>query len=276
MKYPIIIFLLMIAVAVAVIVSCKKEQPKLPDPVNPCEECLPVEASFYMGKYMSFNNCDNTSATDYDTIYIGDTVVGGIVRFRSTVDCYDKLEWIVGYDTTKFIGETISLNFPSSTYGTSIPISLIASKAPNLSCYPNDDGIDTLTKILVVTNDINNKSWFGSFQGCNIDESPTDTFTVAIIHQDDNNNGLPVIQNLNLGCDIPFGFAPFDMYLNYRRIDFCKEFDFGGFGCHHTKGIIYYSVDYDTITVDYSYSIDPSMRNEPGNQIIKTFKGVKI
>jgi len=60
-----------------------------------------------------------------------------------TTQKYDYWEWHIGADIIPMEKIVSRSNFPK---GEEIPITLVVRKTPNKKCFPNDDGIDTLTK----------------------------------------------------------------------------------------------------------------------------------
>ena len=72
-----------------------------------------------------------------------------MVQFRSTYVGADEYKWYIGsqvYNTPN-----VSLLFESQWSGNDIPITLVVKKIPNIDCFPNDDGYDSITKSFYVS-----------------------------------------------------------------------------------------------------------------------------
>lgn len=91
---------------------------------------------------------------------------------------YTSYQWLVGKIDER-TGQNIVVSFDGATLGP-IPVRLIAKRPPNPACFKNDDGVDTLTKVLTLVpyRDLR-APIYGKFQGANTD-APRDTFTVRI------------------------------------------------------------------------------------------------
>jgi hypothetical protein len=63
-------------------------------------------------------------------------------------------------------------------------------KTPNHYCFPNDDGVDTVTKYLTITN-VEPHPYFGQFKGYCISK-PEETFTIQIDTARFNNADYPL------------------------------------------------------------------------------------
>ena len=178
----------LLAVLLVIFWACRKEKPELTLPkADPCELDKPVEASFWIGqkaeKQVIFNpsiynssynlTMDTILPTDYDTLNCW-----GAFYFTANADCYDELEWDFGHHYQKIYGKQVYMTFNFNYIDSVIPITLIAKKKPSLACYPEDDGVDTVTRMVKIINQ--NLYSTGYFQGINVGENPSDTFTVWI------------------------------------------------------------------------------------------------
>jgi len=107
--------------------------------------------------------------------YSTDTICTSEISFTAN-EVNASYEWHIGagvYTTKSF-----SLNFANATDGSTIPIELIVHKQPNLSCFPADKGIDTVTtnmyfdrRLIPIVD--------GTYFGYNTN-NPSDTFTIGI------------------------------------------------------------------------------------------------
>lgn len=257
-----------------VVFGCKKiEQPKIS---STCELTKPVQASFIMGYKVKIDSCDNTSSNDYFILEDTDTILGGLITFQSTVCFYDSLRWIVGNHPVQFTTNEFSLFFNEDFAGETIPVTLIAKKSPNLVCNPSDDGVDTLVRYLYIKPFDSTNVFYGKFLGYNIEDGSGDLFEIELTYIT-NFNGSITFLNLPRGSNPPSGFGSFDKTQQaYKRFYFCKSFDFGGHGLNNIIGVVKYNSNYDSVRIEYSYSIDPEKPNRGANSRTKTFIGTRI
>ncbi len=170
------IIILLLVIIPFVNSCCKKCQ----DPSNsecenydPCYGKKPVSSSF---KIIEPVDGYQELWQDYET----DTVAGGYVRF--VADEKDAVyKWEIGAGT--YDAKSFTLNFSSVPDKTTIPITLIVKKAPDKACNPNDDGIDTITRNMYISNEClvispyKTIRFHGSFK-----DSPRDTFTMSFFY----------------------------------------------------------------------------------------------
>ncbi len=139
--------------------------------------------------------------------YTADTNSGYSVRFTAAI-ADASYEWHIGINA--YTQRSFSLDFSQTPDGSMIPIMLIVHKTPDHDCYPDDDGVDTLVKNMVI--DRQHFLFYGKWQG-SFNDTPG-TFTVNIqprystyAHKDlpvlfglkpDNDTNVAWYQNLNL------------------------------------------------------------------------------
>ena len=124
----------------AVIVSCKKEQPEMHAMNAGCDCAHEVSADFVMEEKSS--PYPDALFTSTDTIYADKNV-----RFRA-LENDAEYTWIIGSEVIH--EQEVTRYFGTDLSGDVIPIQLIVKKKANTICFPNDDGVDTVTKYLVV------------------------------------------------------------------------------------------------------------------------------
>lgn len=164
-----------------------------------------------------------------------------LVSFVAPGPPYTSYEWQIGPRTTR-TGQQFSLSFDEHTQGP-IPVRLVAHRPPNTACFPQDTGVDTLTRQLTLVPfkdpslpERNLRSpIYGRFQGA-LRSAPRDTFTVRIYQG--KNYFYPtdptapptdyVVQVLK-GCSRPY----IDNYLGWYGVRFsglgCTSFDGTGY-----------------------------------------------
>ena len=125
----------------AVLVSCKKEQPEMHTMHQGCDCAHEVSADFVMEE-LTTPNPNFVQYTSTDTIYADKNV-----RFRA-LENDAEYTWIIGSEVIH--EQEVTRYFGTDLSGDVIPIQLIVKKKANTICFPNDDGVDTVTKYLVV------------------------------------------------------------------------------------------------------------------------------
>lgn len=133
-------FLAIIVFAVTA-VSCKKEvQPDMSALNEECD-CAEETSADFMIEELSAANIFGFY-TETDTSFEEKNV-----RFTALQDNADYT-WYIGQEV--LTDKSFSRYFDNTTTGTYIPITLVARKEPNNICFPNDDGYDSITKVLTV------------------------------------------------------------------------------------------------------------------------------
>jgi hypothetical protein len=148
------------------------------DNYDPCYGLSPVTASFEMYEYTIGLEGWLESFDMKQVPMIDDTAISDDITFKAP-EGFSKYTWLIGAET---IHDRVFArsHIPK---GVNIPITLIVEGATS-TCFPNDDGIDTLTKNLYVAiydlqNRDNNYLTCGTFQGA-YENTPLDTFTIRI------------------------------------------------------------------------------------------------
>lgn len=183
-----------------------------------------------------------------DSLVVIDTVLVNPNTFRrfatQTVtflarDKYQSVKWKVGNDPREFTEEKFSLDFRYDALG-EIPVKLSVSKIPNVRCFPNDDGLDSLSKSFVILPKLEWPFAFeGKFEGFHKDE-PTKRFTIEIKDFGDtppHAEGWYGIRLFNLpeGCggevfDVE-NFSPSVSSLTYKRFYLKQNATFLKYSC---------------------------------------------
>jgi hypothetical protein len=158
--------------------TCRDKEP------DPCKDLKPFEADFTINEVVD------------DTLFVTDTaLINNYVVFKAAED-YDSYEWTVGTDERTFRSKSFPLRFEHPTGP--LQVRLIAKRKPNVACFPNDNGIDTLTKTLTIVKE-EQTAIVGIYRGSLL-SNPTDVFEVRIERH-------PLypwyinIYNINQGCN---------------------------------------------------------------------------
>lgn len=185
-------------ILMVLLTSCPDEDPVKPDP---CEGKKPVTAEFEImeSKYSDINDFMSRS----DTILMKN--IGNFIAKEEN----SNYSWRIGDDDREFTTSKVSLRF-LEVLG-KIPVRLIVKKTPDTLCFPNDDGIDTITKTLFVKK-YTESDMIGNYWGVNLD-APRDSFLVSIgwYHSWSADNDYYFINNLPNGCN--------DTMNIYKQID---------------------------------------------------------
>ncbi len=243
--------------------GCPGEEPVKPDP---CEGKHPVTADFHIYEVSQLALPDRWELYDTDTVAAWDVVFKALEENA-------EYEWHLGSEII-YEKQFHRTKFPLRT---NIPVTLIVRKEPDTECFPDDDGIDTLTRSFYTLGytdegckDINLFS--GNFSGYNID-NPSDTFVVTIdaCYLPDGEQFRTLrLMNLTPDCDIYDWTSVFGAYKEIY-INNYYEYD-----CLTPEGIMLISgKNNDTLTIKYSLQVTPGWENRD-NRIEKEFKGVRL
>lgn len=201
--------------------SCSHDKEVATEP-NPCATAQPNPLTFKMREQVG-NQFFETDSTYPRTL-----------SFRAP-RTYTTFRWKIGNDPKVFTDSSFTLEFTQAV-GT-IPIQLIATRALNTTCFPHDDGVDTLTKsltILPLDPQQPHAAIEGKYLGATLD-APQDTFTVRVytapVPYSPQDRGI-FLKNLNKGCQ---GTA-MSIVGGYRSIVF-NQGNFAGDGCKQVAGV---------------------------------------
>ena len=134
------IILTLSTVCVVILLACKKEQPGMQNAEDPCECASEVSADFVIE--------ENTGPISALWIQTDTTLHDKEVRFRALEE-EAEYKWYIGSD--EFETQIASRYFSDQWIGYDIPITLVVKKEPNITCFPNDDGYDSITKTFHVS-----------------------------------------------------------------------------------------------------------------------------
>ena len=155
MKKRILIALL---VLFSVIVACHKDQPEMNTFNQGCDNAKEVNSEFTMEEIATQIGVDYEEQyrTETDTIYEGRNV-----RFHALED-NAEYTWYIGSEVLH--ERTFYRQFNAPLAGQTLPITLVVKKNVNEICFPNDDGYDSITKNLIVTNAFDYYAFFSDYQ----------------------------------------------------------------------------------------------------------------
>ncbi len=155
---------------VSLLLSGCHDDPK-PDP---CKDKTPTSARFVIGERFTYNK--------FDTLIVSDTVLNEQFISFEAQDENETFEWKIGEDTKVLTGKKVSLWFAASSGGFSLPytttVRLIVKKTPNTTCFPKDDGVDTVTQQFTVIGRDKNPL-VGTYSGV-LKSAPSNIFEIKI------------------------------------------------------------------------------------------------
>lgn len=150
-----------------------------------------------------------------------------------------KYQWKIGLDQNTWDSKSVQLDF-GGNYG-DIQVTLIGEWTPNKDCFPNDNGIDTVTKIFTIVPN-SEAPFYGEYEGY-VESAPNDTFLIKIKET----GPVAWIENLPNGCNTD----EYDLLINTSfRHFFMPEYD-PGIPCSLPKGPGDLLDDYKTLIIDY-------------------------
>ena len=124
----------------ALAVACKKEKPLLDiSDKDPCSCAKEVSAEFDIQEVI---NIQYGRETITDHVFENRTV-----RFTAHEE-HEDYKWYLGSEI--LTGKSVSRYFNSSVANMTIPVTLVVKKNPNKTCFPNDDGYDSVVKYMDV------------------------------------------------------------------------------------------------------------------------------
>ncbi len=243
---------LILAVALLWMSGCGSDET-----VDPCKKLTETSAEFTIQEHEN-----NGRFFDYSS----DTVVIRLLFFKAVDSLADSYEWHIGagvYTTRSF-----TLNFYNAT-DNNIPIQLIIHKKPNLTCFPNDNGVDTVTHILHFIEPLETVV-SGIYEGADTD-APQDKYTIEVQVRPSTEPQVDLelyVQESKLNCWI----KSINPTIGYRGV--ATGTLWGGIEpCTNTLLLghtIILSIDHKSVTIEkYFDSEDKTTR------IKKIFKGIR-
>jgi hypothetical protein len=142
---------LLLLVSFAAVMCKKKVQPTLSEINKDCGCAKELSADFLMEEIGSLS-------VTFPKLTLCDSIFGDKNVTFTAIEDGASYTWILGLDTVHT--KTVTRFFYNWMVGNSYPITLIVRKKPNKICYPYDDGIDTITKMIHVARTGNFDSLF--------------------------------------------------------------------------------------------------------------------
>ena len=187
-----------------------------------------------------------------------DTFTPGYIYFTAEGK-FDSVKWIIGNDPRIFKENEFSLLF--SPIG-SVDVTMIGYRKSNKDCLPLDDGIDTLTKTIVIV-PISQSRVFGHYNGHFLSQ-PDSSFLLFI---DYDSSEIWSINEFPKGY--PRGIGEYGFVAGYRN--FLADYS-GGDGQQGPKPGGWGRINGDSIIFDFHYFLP----GPNGEEVKDTYVGVKF
>jgi hypothetical protein len=147
---------------------------------NPCHDQEEVSAAFETSTVL-YNRVAEPAIYE---VFVHDTfLVGNRVTFEAEEKDAEYYEWKVGSDDRSWHSPSFSLEFSmedsSLLLANPIPVTLIVRKKPNKACFPDDDGLDTLTKFIYFVRFSENLPYIGTWRGVR-EDNPSEVYDIKI------------------------------------------------------------------------------------------------
>ena len=210
---------------VLIVFACKKEQPDFnKSPQDPCACASEVTADFVIEERATHLPQEIWVETDT-------TLHNSRVRFRALEEDAEYT-WYIGLDVET--DQAPWKFFSDQWIGHDIPITLVVKKEPNLTCFPDDDGYDSITKTFHVSPYIVDHGWnedieLGTIEGTYrvFSEDLNDSIDITVnVHNLDSSPSMGIKNFDGSGLDCPYDDWHRNLdYVSYRKM--ASRFDTG-------------------------------------------------
>ncbi|MDZ4668856.1 MAG: hypothetical protein SGJ00_13390 [bacterium] len=258
--------------------SCKEKEP-CKDPrnascenYNPCVDSTPTSAAFtikddtYLRDWMDpfFADWDSDTDTTYQTS----------IHAEAHIQNADSYTWKIDHQPDQVNRNNIYVHFEDEFRGSWITIRLIVKRKPSKSCFPNDDGIDTVTRRYYIMRYNEPLNWEGTYYGSD-DDKPDSLYTIVLGHSYDVNKRQDFIKIYGLprGCTDTLNERITGKDISYNNVNFDSSMpDLIGINCYE-KSVegVYKNNNQYTIRQQYVWRVNGDV-----NIKRRIFKGVKI
>jgi hypothetical protein len=241
--------------------ACRKEKPGLGiSDKDPCSCASEVSAEFTIveSKYMPSNQGLYT---------LTDDITGGTNVVFTSLEEDAEYTWYIGAEILN--NKSVTRYFQTNLIGQTLPITLVVRKQPNNTCFPNDDGYDSIVKYITVHDACNNHPLSGVFRMA--PQNSTDSIDIRIEQ---------ATYNTTLGCnnfimenfDNAGGFCTgqyHDFLVNYREI---KTIDLSALEsqCPNRSSVYLMRMEFDgSFYLDIGYRIGPDLPWGPNTYSVR-------
>ncbi|MDX2284339.1 MAG: hypothetical protein NW241_09260 [Bacteroidia bacterium] len=242
--------------------------PKCPN-YDPCKAETPVSAEFRIIESDRSGFLQVLDTMYYDTFYTPDLITEAIHQHDDWT-----YRWIIG--AGEYEGKSTALDYSPAIYGAPVQMTLIVEGPPNTACFPEDDGRDTVTRVIYKrSRSIENIKILGTYHGY-LNGNPADTITIGFLFFPDlvNSQDEHAYKAINLkrGCSWGWG----DQALSYRKMRFSNG---GSVMCDNPRGLLVLDPaktgDFDSVRIDYSL-MDRSVPASQDKRLNFVFQGRRV
>lgn len=210
------IFLKLITALLIIPFACNPKEEIAP--INPCAGQKEGKAAFTI-KEATYQDIIDPISTDFlmDT----DSVYFSSVYFEALQQDADSFIWQIGTEPEPRYGKQVNIEFPDMLRGTTFKIRLIMKRKPNTRCFPNDDGVDTVTRNFYFMRFNEPLSWEGTYLGSD-DDKPDSMFTIVLGHTYDatEKENFTKIFGIPRGCTDTINEFNNERNVHYKNIGF--------------------------------------------------------
>jgi hypothetical protein len=158
------------------------------------------------------------------------------------INTLSSYNWTLGLDPSSWDSKSVELDF-TDNFG-DIEVTLIGEWTPNNDCFPNDNGMDTVSKTFHIVS-VWESLFLGNYSGF-CESTPNEIFNISI--KLDSNGLIGWIENLPNGCnteewDLLIGGSTYKHFLMPDYIP--------GIPCSLPKGFGSLGDDNKTLTIEY-------------------------
>jgi hypothetical protein len=255
--------------AIALVLSCNRckeecddaSNPECPNYVAPPEPDPCSGAELTSAEFQTFQDLPIPNELDSLVEFYTYCFTGADITLHA-VQNSAEYQWIIGGDN--YYTQDVTFSFSSQWAGQSIPLKLILTRTPDSGCYPNDNGVDTLTKVIIPRNQCDASFW-GTFYGA-WEDQPNDSFEISFSHE-----ATAGCYPLMIGGAKP-GVAPCEANESYYTDNYIVIEGSPGW-CYWPLGIAKLDSSLQNIKFDYSMIVNLN-QSEPREYHV--FKGYKI
>jgi hypothetical protein len=262
---------------IILIISCSKcKDPECTDSTNPdcpnyvevvedpCAGSSEVSANFYFEMRSSLSGLQ-------PEVWVTDTIClagqNSTVRVRVLQENPTFIKWIVG--ATEYSSTEVQFTVSEDFIDQELPVTLIVHAPVDSICFPEDNGMDTITKYFKVREKCY-ADVFGTYRG-SLQTAPLDSFDLRIAPYGciDNISGMVYLVNFDQQQD---SCSYFDIYQWSNRI---FEFHTNNSACSSARGKAELSSDLSQISIRYQI-LSPDNPLQPSLWPYLNFAGRKI
>ena len=123
-----------------------------------------------------------------------DTFLGSGIKMEA-INSLTSYGWMIGLDPSSWDTKFVELGFSGNSGD--VEVTLIGEWTPNNDCFPNDNGVDTVSKTFHIVSDWHSSPVFGEYQGYS-ESKPDELFNILIEHS----VSFAWVKNLPNSCHI--------------------------------------------------------------------------